>query len=398
MVFSFVAIYLTVIWLVVYLENRKNLFRYPKNKKMPSVTFIVPAFNEERHIGKCLKSLLSLDYPNNKLKIIVVNDGSKDRTAEIAKKFAGVRIINKKNEGSKAAALNYGMKFVNTDLVACMDADSVATKDYLKKVVSHFGDERVGAVTTAIKVNKISTLASKIQWVEYLMSVVFRKLFALLDCQFVVPGPGGIYKTKVLKKVGDFETDNLTEDMEMALRLQANGYKIENCLDAYVYTACPKSFKDLFKQRMRWYRGYLENFRDYFKIFLNPKYGNFGMFFLPATIVWIFFVITLFFIQAITFVYESANSLFFWSLINYEIILPEFNFNIFKIDSVFLALTISLVVGLIMSWIGIKSGGVEKVKGRKFFYLIYMIVYPILFAFFWSCAVVLHLLGVKRKW
>ncbi len=397
-VFSFVAIYLTVIWLVVYIQNRKVLLKYPKNKKTPSVTFIVPAYNEERHIGKCLKSLSKLDYPKNKLKIIVVNDGSTDRTEEIAKNFPGVKVVNKKNEGSKAAALNYGIKFVKTELVACMDADSVATGNYLKKVVSHFKDDRIGAVTTAIKINKISTLASKIQWVEYLMSVVFRKLFALLDCQFVIPGPGGIYRTEVLKKMGDFETENLTEDMEMALRLQVHGYKIENCLDAYVYTACPSSFKDLFKQRMRWYRGYLENFGKYFNTFLNPKYGNFGVFFLPATIVWIFFVIAMFLIQATNIFYESARSLFFWGLINYEIILPEFNFSIFTIDSVILALTISMFVGLIMSWIGIKSGGVEKVKGRKFFYLIYIFIYPILFAFFWSCALFLHLFKVKRKW
>jgi cellulose synthase/poly-beta-1,6-N-acetylglucosamine synthase-like glycosyltransferase len=309
-----------------------------------------------------------------------------------------VRVISKKNEGSKAAAMNYGMKFVDTELVACMDADSFATKDYLKKVVSHFADEKVGAVTSAVKIKKITTLVSKIQWVEYLMSVVFRKLFALLDCQFVVPGPGGIYRTKVLKQVGDFETENLTEDMEMALRLQVNGYEIENCLDAYVYTACPESFMALFKQRMRWYRGYLENFGKYFNLFLNPDYGNFGMFFLPATIIWIAIVVLLFIVQSASMIFDSARGLFLWSLVNYEIVLPNLYFDIFKIDSVFLALVIATFVGLLLSWIGVKSGGSDNVRGRKFFYLIYILTYPLLFAFFWFCAVMMHFLGVKRKW
>jgi uncharacterized MAPEG superfamily protein len=78
--------------------------------------------------------------------------------------------------------------------------------------------------------------------------------------------------------------------------------------------------------------------------------------------------------------------------------MPDFYINLFRIDSVFLALTISLLVGLLLSWIGIKTGGVEKIKGRKFFYVMYMIAYSPLFSFFWLCAVVLHVLGVKRKW
>jgi len=154
----------------------------------------------------------------------------------------------------------------------------------------------------------------------------------------------------------------------------------------------------LFKQRMRWYRGYLENFKKYSYVFLNPEYGNFGVFFLPATIVWISAIIILLLIQSATFIQDSYRSLVMWSMINYNFILPDFSLSIFSIDSIFLALTISLFIGLLLSWIGIKTGGVEKLKGRKFFYLIYMIIYPYLFSFFWFCAVVLHILGVKRKW
>lgn len=398
LIFSLTAIYLSVIWLVVYAENRKNLFKQPKIKSFPSVTFLVPAYNEEKSIGNCLKSLMNIDYPKNKLKIIVVNDGSKDRTAEIVKKFRGVKLLNKKNEGSKASALNYGMKFVDTELVACMDADSIATKDYLKKVVSNFENNEVAAVTPAIKTKKITTIVSKIQWVEYLVSVIFRKLFAILDCQFVVPGAGGIYRTNVLSKMGPFETDNLTEDMEMALRLQVNGYKIENSLDAYVYTTCPNNFKDLFKQRMRWYRGYLENFRKYFYVFLKPEYGNFGMFFMPTTIIWISVIIAWLLMQIGAFVYDATRSLILWGLINYEIIFPDISFSIFKIDSLSLALTISVVTGILLTWIGIKHSGLEKIKGRKFFYVIYLVIYPALFAFFWLCAVTLHLFKVRKKW
>ena len=394
---SFIGVYLSMVWLIVYFKNRKTLLDSPKQNRMPPVTFLIPAYNEERHIAKCIKSLQNLDYPKGRLKIIVINDGSTDKTAQIAKNL-GVRVITKKNEGSKAAAMNYGLKFVKTELVACMDADSFATSDYLKKAVRHFDRNDIGAVASTVKVDKVTTLVSKIQWVEYLMSVVFRKLFALLDCQFVVPGPGGIYRTKVLRKIGDFETDNLTEDMEMALRLQVNGYRMGNCMDAFVYTACPEDFGSLFKQRMRWYRGYLENFSKYSKMFLNPKFGNFGMFFFPSTIIWIAVVIMLFVVQVGSMVSDSIKSFIFWSLINYNIQLPNFGFDIFGIDSLFMALTIATVVGLTLSVIGIMTGGHDNVKGRKFFYVIYILAYPILFALFWFCAFMLHVFKAKGKW
>jgi cellulose synthase/poly-beta-1,6-N-acetylglucosamine synthase-like glycosyltransferase len=394
---SFVGVYLSMVWLIVYFENRNKLLERPNYSRMPPVTFLVPAYNEEKHIADCIKSIQNIDYPRGRLKIIVINDGSTDRTAEIARKM-GVRVITKKNEGSKAAAMNFGIKFVTTELVACMDADSFPTRDYLKKAVSHFNEKDIGAVASTVKVSNVTTIATKIQWVEYLMSVVFRKLFAILDCQFVVPGPGGIYRTAVLRKIGNFETNNLTEDMEMALRLQVHGYRLANCMDAHVYTACPEDFGTLFRQRMRWYRGYLENFAKYFYMFLNPKYGNFGMFFLPSTIIWIAVVVMLFIVQASSFVSDSIKGLFYWSLINFNLQMPTFGFDIFGIDSLFMALTIATVVGLTLSVIGIRTGGHDNVKGRKFFYVAYIMVYPILFAFFWFCAVMLHIFRVRGKW
>jgi hypothetical protein len=149
---------------------------------------------------------------------------------------------------------------------------------------------------------------------------------------------------------------------------------------------------------MRWYRGYLENFAKYSYMLLNPKYGNFGMFFFPSTIIWIAVVVMLFMVQAGTFVSDSIRGFFFWSLINYNLQLPYFGFDIFGIDSLFMALTIATIVGLTMSFIGIMNGGHDNVKGRKFFYMIYILVYPILFAFFWFCAIMLHILKAKGKW
>ena len=406
--FNVVAIYLSMIWLVVYLANRKTLFKVPIAKKTPTLTFLVPAFNEEKHIEKCLKHILNLDYPKDKIKIIVINDGSTDRTVEIVKKFKKIKLINKETRGGKAAALNYAIPFIDTDLTVCMDADSFATENYLKKIVGYFNDPNVSAVTTAIKIKDLSTIYGKIQWVEYLVSIVFRKLFAILDCQFVVPGAGGIYRSSVIKELGGFDTKSLTEDMEIALRMQSKGYKIESSLDSYVYTECPKNFKSLFKQRMRWYRGYLENFKKYFYLFLNPKYGNLGMFFMPMTVIWIGGITIMLLMQIWNLIYQTANGLVMWNLINNAFTWPKLSFDIFifNIDSLIMSVTtttlvvgiISLATGLIISWVGIRSSGVERIKRRKVFYAFYFLIYPILFSFFWLCAIIMNIFRVRKRW
>ena len=397
LLFNLLAIYLSLVWIIIYISNRKTILRYPRTKKFPAITFIVPAFNEEKNIEKCLNSILNVDYPS-KFKILVINDGSTDKTAEVVKKFEkyGVRLVNKKR-GGKAVALNFAMKFVNTDFVACLDADTYVTKDYLKKMMGYFKDENVAAVTPSTKVSKITNFVYKLQWAEYALSLILRKLFALFDCQFTVPGVGSVFRTSVLRDVGLFDENSLTEDMEIALRLQTRGYKIENSLISYVYTECPKDFVGLFKQRMRWYRGYIENFKKYSKEIFDLKSGNLSIF-LPTTIIWISFIIFMLLLQVLSLSYSFYNSVTLWKMINYAIMLPSISLELFKIDSMHIALSLSLFIGLVMVVLGIKTSGIEKIKGKKLSYLIYIILYPYFFAFMWFCAIVLEFLGVRKRW
>lgn len=396
---NFIAIYLSLVWIIVYIGNRKEVLKNPKPKRLPSITFLVPAFNEQNNIERCLKSILNLDYPKTKKKIIVINDGSTDNTAKIVRRFKkhGVKLINQKNSG-KSVALNNGMKYVRTELVACMDADSYAEMDYLKKTVGYFQAPKVGAVTTSIKTDKMDTIARKIQWVEYLASVIMRKLFSILDSQFVVPGAGGIFRTGVLRKIGPFDVNNITEDMEIALRLQSKGYRIENSIDASVYTSVPSDFKTLFKQRMRWYRGYIDNFKTYTHL-IGLKYGNFGTFLLPGTIAWAVLIAILFILMFGNTTYEIYKSFSFWFAINNQIMLPQLKLDIFEINTVNLLISVSILTGITLSIIGIRASKPKNVRGRKILYIIfYFLIYPLMFSFFWFCAFVLHLLKVDKKW
>ncbi len=401
--FSFlVMIYSSVLWLSVLLDHGDRIKKREKPKKWPSITFLIPAYNEERHIAKCIESLLNLDYPK-KPKIIVINDGSTDRTGEIARRYEkyGVRVVDKVNEGKKAKALNYALKNlkIDTELVACMDADSFPERDFLKKIVPHL--TRAHAVTPAMKVANPKTVMEKIQWVEYCFSIFLRKLFAIFDCQYVLPGPGSVYRRDVLKKIGYFDENNLTEDMELAFRMIDNGYRIENAIDAYVYTDCPKTFRELFRQRIRWYRGYFQNVKKYFHMVLNPKYGNLGVFLLPVNFIWLFIVIFFFVYPIYRFIFDSIHTLFLWMRGGIYLQQPSFNFNfsILHLNFFMFFWTFLFFVNILNIYLSVKYSG-EKLElwKKKSFYIPFFILYPLLIGFFYLVSIIYELLGVRRKW
>ncbi len=291
-IFLFISLYFEVFFLITFLEykNRQEK-KLILPKKLPSVTIMVPCWNEERTVAKTIKSLLALDYPKNKLQIFVIDDGSTDGTWSIIKKFEKnpqIQIFKKEN-GGKHTALNYGLSFINTDLVGCLDADSFVAPNALKEIVATFSqDEKIMAVTPAIVIHNPQTLMQLIQKSEYLLSVFIRKVASILDALFVTPGPFSIFRTSVIKEMKGYRHGHNTEDLELALRLQKNHYKIGNCPSAFVYTVGPRTLKALYKQRVRWTHGFLENAKDYKELFFTPSYGNLGLLMLPIALISIF--------------------------------------------------------------------------------------------------------------
>jgi cellulose synthase/poly-beta-1,6-N-acetylglucosamine synthase-like glycosyltransferase len=215
----------------------------------------------------------------------------------------------------------------------------------------------------------------------------------------VAPGPGSIYKTSLLKKVGGFDEDNLAEDTEIALRLVDKGYKIENSIDAYVYTHAPPSFKGLFKQRVRWYRGYIQNVLKYSKMIANPRYGNLGFFVLPINFVWMFILGFLLFSQIFTFVWNGFQYFLAWGNIRFAILQPEIKLDIFLIDFYTYFFFLFLVIGLFILWLSIVfSGEKADLKKKLSFYLSYLFIYPFLISIFWAASIIYEVAGVRKKW
>ncbi len=284
----FFALYFEVFLLVNYvfetISNKKiqNNYLSDKNNLYPSVTIIVPAWNEEKTIRKTLESLINLNYPNDKLSIIVVDDGSTDNTFNVAKSIKNSKItVLKKKNGGKHSALNYAMQFVNSEIVGSLDADSFVEKNSLQLLIAHFKNPEIAAVTAGIKANNTKGFLQSIQKTEYDMLIFIRKAFSLADSLFITPGPFSLFRKSILDKIGYWKHAHMTEDLEMGLRLQKNNYKIANEPKAIVYTNVPESPVALYKQRERWAYGFINNIFENKNLLLNPKYGNLGILILP---------------------------------------------------------------------------------------------------------------------
>ncbi len=350
-IFLFASLNFEVFLLITYFENRKNirkedlLLEQPM-KKYPSVTIIVPCWNEETTVGKTINSLLNLDYPKDKLKIMVVDDGSTDKTWSTVQKFKNnpqIELHTKKN-GGKYTALNFGLSKLTSDLVGCLDADSYVHKDALKLIVRHFQDKEIMAVAPSIKLWQPKSVLQLLQKVEYGFGIFTRKMFHYMQAIYITPGPFSIFRKEVFEKLGVYRHAHNTEDIEIALRMQKNGYKIAHAHNAVVYTVPPRTMKKLLKQRIRWSHGFIKNASDYRDMFFNRKYGNLGMIILPMAAISVVSVLFISIVSVFHIIEAAANEYVKIQTIGWNMHWPSWSFDWFYINTQLLA-----IVGLVVT-------------------------------------------------
>ncbi|MCL6500839.1 MAG: glycosyltransferase family 2 protein [Candidatus Pacearchaeota archaeon] len=306
---AYFGLFTGLFFLLTYLGSSRAEREDPEAKHFPFVSIVINMWNEEKVIDKSLRALLDLDYPKDRYEIIVVDDGSTDRTYQKAKAYCRslprVRVFRKEN-GGPASAKNYGIDKARGEIIATLDADSFVSRDALKKMVGYFGDKDVWAVTAALNVHSPKGFLQHLQWAEYIMSIFLRKVFSLADAIHVIPGPFSLFRKKFFEKHGKFAEGNITEDTEIAMRVQSHGYKIKNSISANVYTVIPKSFGALMKQRIRWYYGFIHNSLKYKHLF-NPfvRRDNLAALILPGALV----SVVLSFLAVFIFIYENYNVL-----------------------------------------------------------------------------------------
>lgn len=311
--FIFLAIFFESFVLVTFLSKpaRSSRARQPSTAT-PSVAIVVPCWNEATTVAATVDSLLALDYPSDKLEIVLVDDGSTDETPAAMARFNDnpqVRIIRKEN-GGKHTALNAGIAATNAEFIGCLDADSFVEPDALKEIIPCFGEERVAAVTAAMSIHRPGNLLQHMQNAEYTFGITYRHVFASINGLYVTPGPFSFYRTSVVKELGGFRHGHQAEDMEMALRLQHAGYEIENAPRARVYTKSPDTVLKLVKQRTRWTTGFIRNvLGEYRSLIGSRKNSVLGMLVLPTAILSVGSGILVFFLMIFQLVRSSVTAL-----------------------------------------------------------------------------------------
>lgn len=285
----FFALYFEVFLLISFFEKRPAARTEELPRRYPTVDIVVPVWNEERTLGGTLESLLALKYPKDKLSIVVVDDGSLDNTPAIAAQYAAQHAqitYHRKTNGGKWTALNYAIERSSAEFIGCLDADSFVDPDALIEIIKKTeSDPSIMAITPAMKVHSPRRILEAMQAVEYTFGIFFKKMFDNLSAISVLPGPFSFYKREIFEKIGPFRHAHNTEDMEIAFRMHAHGLKIGNAHTAYVYTTVPYTVRTLLRQRTRWSQGFLQNSKDYAHLYLNHKYGHFGMLVLPFGLV-----------------------------------------------------------------------------------------------------------------
>ncbi|MDS4026173.1 MAG: glycosyltransferase [Candidatus Contendobacter sp.] len=254
----------------------------------PSVVVVVPAYNEEKVIVQTIASLLASDHPDS-FEIIVVDDGSSDATYQVARAaFADdprVRVYTKTN-GGKPAALNFGMAQTQAEIVVALDADTVFTRDTIRKLVRHFANPRVGAVAGNAKVGNRINLLTRWQALEYITSQnLDRRAFDTLNCITVVPGAVGAWRRELIERVGGFTHLTLAEDADLTLAIRKLGYAIVYEDEAVALTEAPDTVRGFIRQRYRWMYGTMQAAWKHRDALFRPRYGALGFVALPNVIV-----------------------------------------------------------------------------------------------------------------
>jgi len=359
--------------LITFFERHGSVTKNIQTKPRwyPSVTIIVPCFNEEYTISKTIRSLLALDYPKNKLKIVIVDDGSTDGSWNSIRRFKKnphIELHRKKN-GGKYTALNVGLERTTSELVGCLDADSFVDSQALKKIVIYFENKTVMAVTPAIKVYESKNIIQLMQKAEYNLSIFIRRVFSYMDSLFITPGPFSIYRKAVFTNLGGYKKAYYTEDLEIALRMQSNHYKIENAHTATVYTATPKTLRELYAQRLRWTFGFLKNIAHYKFLFFRYKYGTLGLLVLPFSVLSIFGALYLIGMLGVSLLSRLLSKIIEVQIVGVGAFRASFDWFFINTHSVLFIVSVILVLTLVLIIIGKKLSNEKTWSFDMIFYL-----------------------------
>ncbi|MEM2896835.1 MAG: glycosyltransferase [Candidatus Bathyarchaeia archaeon] len=298
--------------------------RYKLRTFNPMVSVIVPAHNEEKVIGRLIETLLEQTY--KRMEIIVVNDGSTDSTKQVLIPYIKknrIRLIDipPPNIG-KFGALNAGIAVSKGSIIVAVDADGLLERESIANLVAPFENPHIMSVAGNVKVGNRVNLLSKCQALEYVRDINLpRRAMDLLDISIVIPGPLAAFRKNIIRDVGAYDGNTVTEDFDLTVKVhKARDHILSMCrnvTNAIVYTEAPEKIKDLIRQRMRWYGGMTQTVRKH----INEKFiwgaGSYSIVGVPYLIVTLFIIPILELIVTGLSVWIALTGGFLWILFSY---------------------------------------------------------------------------------
>ena len=290
------AIYLTALRSLVYgglavVQKFKARRRTFDPAFRPPVSVVIAAYDEEKVIRKTVESVLSNGYAD--IEVVVIDDGSRDGTLRILQEAfgddAGVTISTQPNAG-KAAALNHAISLATNEILVAVDADTIFRPGTIAKLVRHFADPRVGAVSGNARVGNRGKWITRFQSIEYVYGFnLDRRALDVMNAITVVPGAAGAWRKSLVLAAGGFGNATLAEDTDLTLAIRRLGYRIRYDEEAVAYTEAPEDTRSLARQRFRWSFGTLQAAWKHRDATFDPRCGSLGLVALPS--IWLFQVL-----------------------------------------------------------------------------------------------------------
>ncbi len=270
-------------WYDVVMKYKEKQLRLKRRKTYnPLVSIIVPAWNEQVGLVKTVETILASVYKN--IEIVVINDGSTDKSDELMKAFVAsyeeksrhnpgkIPIIYLyKENGGKGRALNTGIGLSSGDIIMSIDADCALTPMTIQNFTKYFEDPEVMAAVGNVKIGNNSALLGTLQYLEFLFSFYFKKADSILNTIYIIGGAAGAFRREVFSAIGMYNPENITEDIDLSVRIQKAGMKIVYAADAIVYTEAATTIKGLSAQRLRWKRGRFQTFMQHRQLFFSDR-------------------------------------------------------------------------------------------------------------------------------
>lgn len=336
-----------IVYFILFLHTKEIKEKtIPKDDYEPTISIVIATYNEEENISKKLENVFQLDYPSDKMEVIVV-DASTDNTPEIVKKWMirhpNIRLIREKHRRGLASALNLGYSLAKGEIVIKTDCDQLLGKDSIKQIVSNFVDPNIGAVSG----RQLLMDESKHETGYRSLVDVKRLIENKVDSIYLLE-PFSAFRKRLIESI---DKRSVADEAELGLKIRKKGYKVIFDPDAYFYEKIPSKTIDRLKIKQRRAQGHIRLMLSNLDILFNPKYGKYGMIIFPLNFYlvviepWLLLLISLVFPIFLYSLFALKGMIL--CTMFYSILIVSYAIGYPKFFSGFLDSQLALIIGLI---------------------------------------------------